>query len=166
MELDTSHYGSIVHVDTNDFTYQWQYSSNGGTWTNIGGATNPTYSFTTAEEDSNRKYRVIVTRAGVSKASGEAIIHKGIVGLEDQTVGLIQGAIDPTFATFTVEPQSSSYSYQWEYFDNSVGHWQEIPGQTTWQYVRSVTISDNGLKLRVHITTRTQQLMNIPMRRP
>ncbi|MEI9957171.1 MAG: immunoglobulin domain-containing protein [Ferruginibacter sp.] len=42
-------------------TYQWQVSTNGGTsWSNIGGATTNSYTFTTAAGDNGNKYRAYV----------------------------------------------------------------------------------------------------------
>ena len=56
-------------------TVQWQVSlDNGGTWTNIGGATAGTYTFTAATADNNNQYRAVWTNSQASVNSDPATL--------------------------------------------------------------------------------------------
>ena len=55
-------------------TYQWQYSTNGSTWTNCksAGYNTATFSFTAVASLNNRQYRCVVTNASGSTTSSAA----------------------------------------------------------------------------------------------
>ena len=56
-------------------TVQWQVSSNGGTtWTNIGGATSTTYSFTPVYADSGKQYQAVFSNSVGSTATSAATL--------------------------------------------------------------------------------------------
>ena len=56
-------------------TVQWQRSTDGGTtFSNIAGATSPTYTFTAASADNGNKYRAVFTNAGGSATSTAATL--------------------------------------------------------------------------------------------
>jgi Repeat of unknown function (DUF5650)/Dockerin type I domain/Immunoglobulin I-set domain len=56
-------------------TVQWQVSTNGGTsWSNISGATNTTYSFTTVSGDNGKQYRAVFTNTAGSATSSSAVL--------------------------------------------------------------------------------------------
>jgi hypothetical protein len=56
-------------------TVQWQRSTDGGsTFTNIAGATNPTYTFTAASADNGNKYRAVFTNTSGSATSTAATL--------------------------------------------------------------------------------------------
>ena len=56
-------------------TVQWQRSTNGGgSYTNIAGATNPTYTFTAASADNGNKYRAVFTNSSGSATSTAATL--------------------------------------------------------------------------------------------
>ena len=60
-------------------TVQWQESTNGTTWTNIGGATSSTLSFTTAIGDNNKQYRAVWTNiAGVVNSNAATLTVNAI----------------------------------------------------------------------------------------
>jgi hypothetical protein len=56
-------------------TVQWQVSTNGGaSWSNISGATNTTYSFTTVSGDDGKQYRAVFTNTAGTATSSAAVL--------------------------------------------------------------------------------------------
>jgi hypothetical protein len=56
-------------------TVQWQVSTNSGTsWSNISGATNTTYSFTTVSGDNGKQYRAVFTNTAGTATSSAAVL--------------------------------------------------------------------------------------------
>lgn len=69
---------------------QWQVSTDdGATWTNIGGATSPSYSFTAALDQDGYQFRAVFTNSAGSAATTAAILTvTAVAGLDFGHVGL------------------------------------------------------------------------------
>ncbi len=66
---------TIEASGSESLSYQWQKSTNGSDWTNIGGATSATYAITNTTKDmSGTQYRCVVTGSGVSVISSVATL--------------------------------------------------------------------------------------------
>jgi putative AlgH/UPF0301 family transcriptional regulator len=125
------------------FTYQWQDSISGGSWTVIGGATNMTYSAPTAVSGLTW-YRVVITDTN-SDCSDPASTAVLVAVVEDATVDVsvdnaevcIDG--DATLSA-AVSGGSSVFTYQWENsIDNST--WLPIIGATDMIYSAPTAVS-------------------------
>jgi autotransporter passenger strand-loop-strand repeat protein len=78
-------------------TVQWQVSVNGGAFTNVAGATSPTYSFTAAANMSGNEYRAVFTNS-----AGQAITTAaGLTIATGQTVGAGQTLVVSAGQTVT-----------------------------------------------------------------
>ena len=107
---------NVTATGTN-LTYQWQVSIDGVNYTNITGATNSTYiinGLTAAQ--ANNKYRVIVSAAGCSSATSNAVTAK--VGIIPTVVLTATPVVNFNPATngglyITISP-SGNYTYQWK----------------------------------------------------
>ncbi len=106
---------------TEEVTYQWQISENdGATWTDIGGATNNSYTVeSVALDDDGKQFQVIATRGATTITSEVATLS--VFGFPDPVVvqGLTGGqlALEGDPFTFTVEATSSAggnITYQWQ----------------------------------------------------
>jgi RHS repeat-associated protein len=126
-----------VSGGNSSYTYQWYYSTNGGsTWTAIGGATGTTYA--PAALTITTEYEVVVASNGVQATSGAATI----------TVNgqLISGTISPSSQTINYNTASSAmsisgtsggtgtYTYQWQSCATSNGTYSTISGATSSSY--------------------------------
>ena len=107
-----------VNANGTNLTYQWQVSTDGGlSYTNVTGATNSSYTVSgLTPPQANYKYRVVVSAAGCSSATSNAVTAK--VG----TSASVVLATSPTlnFNPFTngsllatVSPVGN-YTYQWK----------------------------------------------------
>jgi hypothetical protein len=123
------------------YAYQWQRSSNSGsTWSNITGATSPTY--VTVAADANAYERVVVTAANsyglsaVDSAGVGPIAWGAPINVGYPTVAGILVVGEPlTALTGTWSPSATSYAYQWQRSTNSGSTWSNITGATGATYV-------------------------------
>ncbi len=139
-------------------TYQWQTSaSSAGPWTDIGGATTPSY--TPADADSGSYLRVEVTAANDdgettadSNASGPV---QGVPPTNtDQPTWSETDPLQVVGTAYTADPGSwtpdgALYSYQWQRSDDDI-NWQNIDGATSAAY--TATAADDNDWLRVAVT--------------
>jgi Ca2+-binding RTX toxin-like protein len=133
-------------------TYQWQ-SFNGTTWSNIGGATNATY--TSQEADEGNQLRVVATSAD-SDGSGTTATSAATAAVVDVTptlaVSVNGNAVEGS--TLTASPQVTSdgdggtTTYQWQSQTGST--WSNISGATGSTYTAQE--ADEGHALRVSAT--------------
>jgi hypothetical protein len=75
-------------------TVQWQVSTNGGvTFTDISGATDPTYSFTAAKTDNGDQYQAVFTNSVGSAPTAAATLTVTVPPLTITTVSLPDGSV-------------------------------------------------------------------------
>ena len=135
------------------FTYQWQSSTDGSAWTNIGSATASTYALTGTE--TGRYIRVQVTNSISSGAiSGTAYSVATVkIGAPSNTVlPVISGTLrigsvqSVTTGTWTNSP--TSYAYQWQSSANGVS-WTNIGGWAPSTYTPTFDICNAQIRVIV-----------------
>ncbi|QBF46704.1 hypothetical protein [Janibacter limosus] len=125
------------------YTYRWK--RNGA---NISGATQRTYTPTTADAGRKLSVRVEVTRSGYRTASATS----ASVGIPIHATtrpylnGTFRAGQTITVRAGTWTPRPTSYSYQW--YRNNVA----IAGRTGTTY--TLTSKDKGTRIHVHVTAR------------
>lgn len=107
-------------------SYQWQYSTNGGTsWINCTTAANTSvFSFTAAERFNGRRFRCVVTNQNGSVASNSAkltIDYRPLITVQPQNVTCQDGAK----AVFTVTASGVNLSYQWQFSTDNGASWED-----------------------------------------
>ncbi len=139
----------------NAYTYQWQSSADGSTWTNIAGATGLSYTVAVADEGDYLRLGVTATNpdATVTAASAPA-------GLAVATP-----AVNTTLPTLAGTPVRSDtlnatvgawggvgnvYTCQWQRSADNGVSWTDIAGATAWSY--TVAVADEGDLLRALVT--------------
>jgi Secretion system C-terminal sorting domain len=133
-------------------TYQWQLSTNsGGTWTNIGGATNATYSTGAAAFAMNgNQYRCIISNGvcptpGTSDAAILTVNTLPAITSNPQSVTLCVGSNN----TFSVAATGTAITYQWQLSTDGGATHNNIGGATASGYaVSSITIGMNNNRYR------------------
>lgn len=127
-----------------NYTYQWQFSQNGTSWTTTLNATNKTFSVYCSNNQFTTKtyYRVIVNSDGQTLTTDYVTITWRPVLF----AGTINGGNSETYSggsvTLTANPSggNNSYTYQWYYSDNN-STWIKISGATGKTYSASATNS-------------------------
>jgi hypothetical protein len=135
-------------------TYQWQYSTNGTTWTSIAKATKSSY--TTTVGDLGRQLRVRVTATSSWYGTGVALIPAGTVELNDAFVdahlqpttagsGALGAVLTATAPDYGVSGAKSTF--QW--FVNDLA----VTGATASTFVLSPSKVAETDAVRVRVTT-------------
>jgi hypothetical protein len=148
---------SVTPVDATTYNYKWQLLI-GSTWTDIAGATNPSYSFTALEADNNKQYRVLVSY----KATPFCEVTSSVATLTVRPTIILTGpasqtVCEGTSATFSVTASASppnTYNYQWQV--NSDSGWSDILGATSSSYSLIGTSANNGYQYRVLVSYDTE----------
>jgi len=105
-------------------SYQWQYKSEGGSWTNSGysSAKTATLSFTATADMNGRQYRCKVTNSGGTATSSTATltvtVPKPTISTQPASATVAAGKK----ATFKVAATGTDLTYQWQY-KNEGGSW-------------------------------------------
>ena len=138
----------------NTYSGQWQRSADGTTWTDIAGATGPTYKLTVADEGS--QVRLLVTAVNpdgsVSAASTPSASVTG--GAPVNTAAPAMTGSPQRGSVLTATPGAwsgleNTYAFQWQRSaDGST--WTDISGETSPSHV--IGIADEGNSLRVAVT--------------
>ncbi|MEX0273465.1 MAG: hypothetical protein AB3N16_03715, partial [Flavobacteriaceae bacterium] len=120
---------------TTNYSYQWQYSTNGSSgWQDITGATSASYD-PPAGLDADSWYRREVQSCGQTKYTAAV----KIMVRANLTAGAISGADticydgDPDVLTSSTDPTggTTNYSYQWQYSNNGSSGWANVTGNGT-----------------------------------
>ncbi len=139
---------------------QWQVSTNGGsTWSNVSGATAPTYQFTTAVTQNGYRYRAVFANATGSAASAAATltVTSGAVA----TTGAPTVSTDPinvtaaTGATATFSAAAGGNpapTAQWQVSTDGGTSWTNVSGATSATYGFTAQIGANGNQYRAVFT--------------
>ncbi len=132
------------------FTYQWQISDNGTNWTNIAGATQPSYTPPAMTGGSN--FRRVVNSSICSSASNTISVTvypelmPGSVG-PSQTI--CHNTV-PARLTQVAPPAggTGSFAFQWQSSSNN-SSWSDIPGATESGYSPPALIASTYFRRRV-----------------
>jgi RHS repeat-associated protein len=125
---------SGISGGTNFYTYQWQSAPDNATWTNIGGATNSSY--TPSALSATTYFRMAVSSNGVTAYSAGSLVTvyppllAGTLGAA-QTINY--NSIPAMLMTSGASGGNGSYSYQW-YSSSDNTAWTAISGQTGISY--------------------------------
>ncbi len=138
----------------NSYTYQWQRSPDGSTWSDISGQTGTSYVVGTADE--GNAVRVLVTAtnadgvAAVPSAPTATIPAAAPANTAAPTVnGTAQRATMLTSDAGTWTGIGNAYTYQWQR-SSAASTWTNVAGQTAWTY--TPTTADEGAQVRVLVT--------------
>jgi hypothetical protein len=129
------------------FTYQWQTSSNGSSWTDLSGATGSAYTLTNAEAG-------LYMRAKVTNVSGSATgfafsnstpkVGAPYNSAAPTTSGTMQVGETLTVAAGTWSG-SPTLSYQWQSSSDSIA-WSSIAGATSSTFVMTFALSNSRIR--------------------
>ncbi|NER16780.1 DUF6443 domain-containing protein [Spongiivirga citrea] len=119
------------------YTYQWQYSNNNSSWSNISGATASTYN-PPSGLTADRWYRRRVISCGQTKHTGSL----KVTVYSNLSAGSINGTTsvcyngDPGTLGNSASPSggNGSYAYQWQISSNGSSGWSNISGATASTY--------------------------------
>jgi hypothetical protein len=134
-------------------TVQWQLSTDGGaSFSNIGGATSTTYSFTTSLSDNGHKFRAVFTNGSGSAATTAATLTVNtapVVTTNPSSQTVCAGAT----ATFTAAATSSpAATVQWQVSTDGGTSFSDVSGATSATYSFTTAATDNGNQYRAVFT--------------
>jgi hypothetical protein len=132
-----------------NYTYQWQSSPNGGTWTNIAGATSDGYAPPTTTEG-RLYYRRITTNICGSSTSSAITVIVGLI--TSGTSGNVTACLGES-AIYTLSVTATGVSpltYQWQSSTNN-STWANIPGAVNATY--NPPVSTLGVMYYRRVTT-------------
>jgi hypothetical protein len=139
------------------YTYQWQTSSDGIAWANVGSATSSTY--TPTYSVANLKLRAVITALNaVDSATAVSQVIQGFLAPTASVLPVLtsSGAIQAG-QTLTTDngtwPGSPSFTYQWQRSSDGGATWTYIGGVTTNTYV--LGSGDAGYQIRSQVTVTT-----------
>lgn len=157
---------SLTPLDSGQYNYQWQSSSNGGTtWIDIPGATGSSYNVAPATYVTpSMQYRVNValkTQPDCWKNSNPATltVRPGINLDCPADVSLCNGGM----ASFTVNPtpdDTGQYQYQWDVSTDGGSIWTPIATATSRTYSFTAGLDDDGNQYRVRVKYNTLPYCN------
>ena len=160
-----------VSGGTGSITNQWQYSSNGSTWTNWTTTTNPTYSGITG----NLYFRCVRSATGTNCVTATSnTIYITVVPdpyfTTQPTGGTVCSGGSRTL-TVAAAGGTPSLTYQWQYYTGSA--WTNISGATSTSYAAAppstrdyrclVSASGNGCSTNVASNTATVTVVADPV---
>ena len=143
---------------TGTFAYQWQYSNNGSSWSNISGATSSTYDPPTGLT-SSRWYRRRVESNGEYKYTNaikftvRASLNPGSINgsktiCYNSSAGTLGNASSPIGG-------DGNYSYQWQVSTNN-SSWSNVSGATGSTYAPGNLTSTRYYRRRVYSCSETK----------
>ena len=138
----------------NTYTYQWQRSPDGTTWSDITGQTFSSYVIGTADEANAVRVLVTATNgdgvAAAASASTATIPSAAPANTAAPTVaGAAVRATMLTSGPGTWTGIGNAYTYQWQR-SSDASTWTNIAGETAWIY--TLTTADEGAQVRVLVT--------------
>lgn len=102
---------TFTSAATGATSVQWQSSSNGNTWTNIGGATSGTLSFTAVAGDNGKQYRAVWTNGAGSVESDPATLT--VKPLPTLTSSTSQSVTSGSAFVYTATSSVAGTSFSW-----------------------------------------------------
>ena len=133
------------------YTYEWQRSTDGVTWTTIG--TTATYTLTTAERDAPVRVTIAATNpygqvSVTSDPIGPVVWIPPISTSAPTISGTTQRTFTLTATTGSWDGAGNTYKYQWQRDDG--GGWAPLGGATGVTY--KLVKDDEGARVRVLVT--------------
>lgn len=139
------------------YAYQWQSSTNGISWINIGGWAASTYSPTFDISNSQIRVMVAAIGGGDTATVNSAAIQNFLPPVSPTTLPILNDTTT-VGSTFTVTPgvwpsTSTGQTYQWERSADGGASWANIAGATGTSYL--TVAGDAGYRIRVRETLTT-----------
>ena len=134
-------------------TVQWQVSTNGGTsWSNISGATNTTYSFTTVSGDNGNQYRAVFTNtAGAATSSAATLtVNYAPSVTQNPSSSTVNSGSTASFTAAAIG--NPTPTVQWQVSTNGGSSWSNISNATNTTYSFTAASGDNGNQYRAVFT--------------
>lgn len=136
------------------YSYQWQRSANGSTWTNIASATATTRTVAVADEGDRLRLLVTAKNSDGSASDGSAPVGPATKNLQSSTSaptvsGSAQRGLKLTGTTGSWSGDGLKYSYQWQR-SAAASAWVGIPSATSSTY--TVAVADERDTLRLLVT--------------
>jgi len=132
------------------YTFQWQSSANGTTWTNISGATSQNY--TAGALTATTYFHVITTSNGASVTSNTSTItvYPQLIAptITPSSQIVNYGSSITTITSSGLSGGSGTYTYQWQSSADATT-WSNINGATTSSYTPPATAGVNNFRLVV-----------------
>ncbi|HEY2319666.1 MAG TPA: hypothetical protein VGH67_15270 [Solirubrobacteraceae bacterium] len=137
------------------FSFQWQRSADGTTWSNIAGATGQSYQLTVGDEGDAVRLQVTGTNpdgnASAASAPSATVAATPPVNTVAQVIsGSAQRGQTLSSTQGTWLGIGNSYAYQWQRSTDSGATWTNLAGATTGSHPLGVT--DENSQLRILIT--------------
>lgn len=144
-----------ISITDHDEAYQWQASGDEGeTWTDLRGATNPTYNILATLAINGYRYRCVVTiptrdiesEPSVLTVTSDTSITPPVITTQPSSVTVAEGSS----VTFAVVASGNDIHYQWQVFKNN--QWTNIQNSTTASYTTVGTRLADGNRYRCVIS--------------
>lgn len=137
-------------------TYQWQTSSDGIAWANIGSATNSSY--TPTHTIANLRLRAIVSATNATDSvTATSQVVQGFLAPIATAIPVVSGTVQSGQTLTTTEgtwpSTSAGYVYSWHRSSDGGVTWTNIAGQTSTTYV--LVAGDVGYRIRSQVTVTT-----------
>ena len=126
-------------------TVQWQLSTNGSTWSTIGGATGTTYAIaSTTAADNGHQFRAVFTNgAGTATTNAASLVVSSPPNVVTQPANQsVQSGNTATFASTATG--SPTPTVQWQLSTDGGAQWTTIPGATGTTYTTPATATANN----------------------
>jgi hypothetical protein len=138
----------------NAYTYQWQRSPDGITWTNITGATALTYTLQRADESDFVQFTVSATNpdgtATASSSPTSVVVATPPVNTAIPTiVGTALRSANVSATVGTWSGVGNTYTVQWQRSADNGTTWTNIAGATAFSY--TIAVADEGSVIRALI---------------
>jgi alpha-tubulin suppressor-like RCC1 family protein len=136
--------------------YQWQFSTDGVTWTNIVGATGAAYTTgpVTVSMNGNR-YRAVITNAlgSTTTSAVRLTVTPSVIAPQITVQPANQTVTAPNTATFNVTATGTSPGFQWQVSTDGGTTWSDVAGATTATLtLANTTTTQNGNRYRVRVS--------------
>jgi hypothetical protein len=138
-------------------TVRWQRSSNGSSWSDVGGATSPSY--TPQATDEGGYLRAIVTQSnsyGQTSATSAAVGPVASGPPQNTALPSVSGSAriggTVTANAGVWAPAATTYSYAWQYSADGHAGWVSIAGARSPSFTIGAMYADTYLRVRVTAT--------------
>ncbi len=139
----------------NAYSYQWQRSADGSTWTNISGATSLSYTVQTADESDFLRFTVVATNpdgttTASSTPSGVVVATPPVNTAVPTLLGTPARSASLTATAGSWNGIGNTYTSQWQRSNDNGSTWTNISGATGFAY--TIAVADEGYAVRALIT--------------
>ncbi len=149
---------TVTASGTSPLGYQWQSKVSGAsTFSNISGATSPSYALSNAQpSNGGTQFQCVVSNSAGSVTSNPATLTVAAVSVPPTVTTQPQNSsvIVGQNASFSITASGTSpLSYQWQAKTSGTNTFTAISGATTASYTKNnVQLSDNGMQLRCMVS--------------